>query len=123
MPGTNISDPNGNKVVWWLLTIFSGLIVSGVFWMGSRNERLRDIVQEQQTRIVAQEIKEIGLEARLNSLERFVEMVRNEQVERTAKFGELNNSNRALDDRVKNLSERVNLLVDQIRANHTMTKP
>ena len=123
MPGTNISDPNGNKVVWWLLTIFSGLIVSGVFCMGSRNERLRDIVQEQQTRIVAQEIKEIGLEARLNGLERFVEMVRNEQVERTAKFGELNNSNRALDDRVKNLSERVNLLVDQIRANHTMTKP
>lgn len=90
---------NGNKVIWWMLSIVGGIIVA----LGTAiNAHLKAL----DIRMVSTEIRVAEMYEKVKQLDGLTTATRLEQIERTRRFGDLDNKLGLLDQRVRFIVEK-----------------
>jgi len=102
---------NGNgtasKMIWWVLGIFGAVVLVFVSFIINK-------VETADTRLNLLDISISSMRERLNQTESAFSTVRNEQMDRTVKFGEINTKLALIDSNIKYLAERFNTISERI---------
>jgi len=110
-----VNGTNGTKLVWWILGVVGTVLALGVFSFMNTLDKLA-------TRINALEVTLSANMEHIKQMEVLATATRNEQIERTLKFGDIGNriavvetSAKILELRIENLGEKLTGKIERFR--------
>ena len=104
----NNGTTNGNKLIWWLLSMFAAIIgitiTTGMSKISSIDSRINAI-----------EVNTATIREKLSQIDLITNMTRTEQIDRTMRFGDMNNKIIILDIGIKDINARLEALSKRVR--------